>query len=169
VEIAITMPFTVTALFKVNAVLLCAVNFLLTFVGICLNSLVIISLLNSQLRRKLCYFMILVLACFDLAVIVVFHPFIIIETILSWLFNTSYRPEDVNYIMRHLYLFSLTALLTMTLERYLAMMYPFFHEKSVTKIRLTVVFVSMQLPFGIFSIPPFCISKQNSKNLYRIA
>jgi hypothetical protein len=92
VEIAITMPFTVTALFKVNAVLLCAVNFLLTFVGICLNSLVIISLLNSQLRRKLCYFMILVLDCFDLAVVVVFHPFIIMETILSWLFNTSYHP-----------------------------------------------------------------------------
>ena len=159
-EIAITMPFTVTALFKVNAVLLCAVNFLLTFVGICLNSLVIISLLNSQLRRKLCYFMILVLACFDLAVIVVFHPFIIIETILSWLFNTSYRPEDVNYIMRHLYLFSLTALLTMTLERYLAMMYPFFHEKSVTKIRLTVVFVSMQLPFGILSILHFAFQNK---------
>jgi hypothetical protein len=116
------VPFTVTAFFKVNAILLCAVNFLFTFVGLFLNSLVLISLLNSQLRRKLCYFMILVLACFDLAVVVVFHPFIIIETlVLSWLFNTSYRAEDVNYIMRHLYLFSLTALITMTLEIYLAM------------------------------------------------
>jgi hypothetical protein len=138
---------------------MCAVNFLFTFVGIFLNSLVIVSLLNSQ-QRKLCYFMIRVLACFDLAVVVVFHPFIIMEIILSWLFNTSYLPEVVNYIMRHLHLFSLTALLTMTLERYLAMVYPFFHKKSVTKIRLTVVFVSMQLPFGILSILHFAFQNK---------
>ena len=155
------MPFTVTTFFKVNAVLLCAVNILFTFVGIFLNSLVIVSLLNSQLRRKLCYFMIPVLACFDLAVVVVFHPLIIIETLLSWLFaTTSYYPDDVNYtIMGHFYVFSLTSLLTMTLERYLAVVYPFFHEKSVTKSRLTVVFVSMQLPFGIMLIPHFAFKK----------
>jgi hypothetical protein len=93
--------------------------------------------------------MILVLACFDLAVVVVFHPFIIMET-LSWFFaNTSYYHDDVKYIMEHFYVFSLTALSTMTLERYLALLYPFFHEKSVTKTRLTIVFVSTQLPFGI--------------------
>ena len=156
------MPFTVTTFFKVNAVLLCAVNILFTFVGIFLNSLVIVSLLNSQLRRKLCYFMIPVLACFDLAVVVVFHPLIIIETLLSWLFaTTSYYPDDVNYtIMGHFYVFSLTSLLTMTLERYLAVVYPFFHEKSVTKSRLTVVFVSMQLPFGIMLIPHFAFQNK---------
>ncbi|CAB3985885.1 Hypothetical predicted protein, partial [Paramuricea clavata] len=37
----------------------------------------------------------------------------------------------------------------MTLERYLAVVYPFFHENSVTKSRLLAIFVLMQLPFGV--------------------
>ncbi|CAB3985239.1 beta-2 adrenergic receptor-like [Paramuricea clavata] len=37
----------------------------------------------------------------------------------------------------------------MTLERYLAVVYPFFHENFVTKSRLLAIFVLMQLPFGI--------------------
>jgi hypothetical protein len=115
----------VTDFLKVNAVLLCVVNVIFTFVGTFLNSVVIISLLNSQLRRKLCYFMILVLACFDLAVVVVFHPFIIFRTYFCLL---SMRFTDSNMLpfLQHLFVFSLTALLTMTLERYLASVDPFF-------------------------------------------
>jgi hypothetical protein len=110
--------------------------------------------------------MILALACFDLAVVVVYHPLIITETLLSWIFaNTSYYPDDV-YIMRHFYVFSLTALLTMTLERYLAMLYPFFHEKSVTKARLTIVFVSMQLPFGILSLLYIAFQLNRTQEIY---
>ena len=137
-----------TVFFEVNAVLLCVINVVFTFVGTFLNSVVIMSLCNSQLRRKLCYFMILVLSCFDLAVVVIFHPLIILETILRWLYMTSYCSIKVLYL-EHLFAFSLTALLTMTLERYLAVVYPFFHDISVTKSRLLVVFVLMQLPFGI--------------------
>jgi hypothetical protein len=161
-----TTPLTITIAYKVNAIFLCGVNVLFLFLGIFLNSLVIISLLNSQLRKKLCYFMILVLACFDLAVVVVYHPLNITETLLSWIFaNTSYYP-DVVYIMRHFYVFSMTALLTMTLERYLAMLYPFFHEKSVTKTRLTIVFVSMQLPFGILSLLYIAFQLNGTHKIY---
>ena len=138
----------VTVFFEVNAVLLCVINVVFTFVGTFLNSVVIMSLCNSKLPRKLCYFMILVLSCFDLAVVVIFHPFIILETILRWLYMTSHCSIKVLYL-EHLFAFSLTALLTMTLERYLAVVYPFFHEISVTKSRLLAVFVLMQLPFGI--------------------
>ena len=50
--------------------------------GIFLNSVVIISLWrSSQLRKKLCYFMILVLSCFDLAVVTITHPLLIVSTI----------------------------------------------------------------------------------------
>ena len=56
--------------------------------GLMLNSAVIISLLSSQLRRKLCFFTILILACFDIAVGIVFHPLINFETMYSWLFAT---------------------------------------------------------------------------------
>ena len=46
---------TATEIFKFNAVLLCSVNVIFTFIGIMLNSIVIGSLFYSQLRKKLCY------------------------------------------------------------------------------------------------------------------
>ena len=143
-----------TVFLTVNAVLLCAVNVIFTFVGIFLNSIVIISLLNSQLRRKLCYFTILVLASFDLAVVVVFHPLIIVETIFSCVFTRFTDSTNVPY-HKLLSLFSLTALLTMTLERYLALMHPFYHAKFVTRSKLIAVFVLFQLPIGIYSMARF--------------
>ena len=40
---------------------------------------------------------------------------------------------------------------TMTVERYLALMHPFFHQKYATRSRLMIVFLAFQLPeFGIF-------------------
>jgi hypothetical protein len=74
---------------------LCMINIIFMVAGIFLNSVVIISLwISSQFRKKLCYFMILVLSCFDLAV---------------------------------------TVLFTLNVERFLALMCPFFHQASVTK------------------------------------
>ena len=50
----------------ISLICLCVVNGFFTLAGIFLNSVVIISLWkSSQLRRKTCYFMILVLSCFD--------------------------------------------------------------------------------------------------------
>ena len=60
----------------INASFLCLFNVALMIAGIFFNSVVIISLWrSSQLRKKLCYFMILVLSCFDLAVVAILHPF----------------------------------------------------------------------------------------------
>ena len=147
------LTWTSTPFFKFNAILLCVVNVGFTFVGILLNSVVIVSLLNSQLRNKLCYFMILILSCFDLVVVVVFHPLIIVETILCWLFMSCSKSIEVPYeYVIQLFVFSLTALLIMTLERYLASIYPFFHEKFVTKLRLMVAYLLSQLPFCIIYV-----------------
>ena len=133
-----------------NEVLLCIVNIIFTFVGIFLNSVVIMSLLNSQLRRKICYFMILVLACSDLVVVVVFHPYITVRTLLCWRAaigcDESVKEDEWLY---HLFDFSFIALLTMSVERYLALVYPFSHQKYVTRSRLMVAFGVLQLPFGI--------------------
>jgi uncharacterized membrane protein YraQ (UPF0718 family) len=53
----------------INTLLLFLVNVAFMVAGIFLNVVVIISLSRSlQLRNKLCYIMILVLFCFDLAV-----------------------------------------------------------------------------------------------------
>ena len=135
----------------VNAVLLCAVNICFTFVGIFLNSVVVVSLLSSQLRRKLCYLMIVVLACCDLAVVVVFHPLSVLEALSCWIL-VSYSYSDTVPFLQYLFALSLTALLTMTVERYLALVHPFYHEKCLTKSRLMAIFMAIQVPFVIFYI-----------------
>ena len=60
--------------------------------GIFLNSVVIISLCRSrQRRKKLCYFMILVLSCVDLAVVTITHP------VPSFIASTFYfSPGEIN-------------------------------------------------------------------------
>ena len=138
---------TLTLVLQLNAVLLCVMNFVFTFVGIFLNFVVILSFLSSQLRRKLCYFMILILACFDLVVAVVFHPLITFVIICDLVFPSLARDNILLYFC-HLFAFSLIALLTMALERYLALVYPFVHEKFITRSRLMAIFVIFQLPFG---------------------
>ena len=106
--------------------------------GIFLNSVVIISLWKStQLRKKLCYFMIFILSYFDLAVVVINHPIIIWFSIETFL---EIRIELLHSIAVHTSIllggYSLLALLTLNFERYLALNYPFFHQKSVTKKRV---------------------------------
>ena len=107
--------------------------------GIFLNSVVIISLWRSrQLRKKLCYFMILVLSCFDLAVVTIIHPLLITSTIYSF--------EEIDGVREHARVrvsigfvlcgSSMSALFMLNVERFLALTCPFFHEASVTKRRL---------------------------------
>ena len=154
-----TNTSTISTIFKLNAVFLCAVNALFTFAGIILNSVVIISLWNSQLGRKLCYFMILIMACTDLAVVAVFHPLIIRKIITFWMSaGVLSHPAWVEYLY-DLFMISVTAYLIMTLERYLALVYPFLHEKFVTKSRLMMAFALCQLLSSVFFI---YASKQGS-------
>ena len=106
--------------------------------GIFLNSVVIISLWrSSQLRKKPCYFMILVLSCFDLAVVAMTHPFLIVSIIY---FSQGETNEIRNDTRKSIYFVvcgsSLLALFMLNVERFLALMCPFFHQASVTKTRL---------------------------------
>ena len=106
-----------------------------------LNSVVINSLMkSSQLRKKLGFFRILVLSWFDLAVVTFTHPMLFL-LIISWSVKTHQQGENrlgnwaytVGYNLSG---FSTSALLTMSVERYLALKYPFFHHIAVTKRRL---------------------------------
>ena len=106
--------------------------------GIFLNSVVIISLWrSSQLRKKLCYFMILVLSYCDLAVVVIAHPFLIVATI----YFSQGEINEIREVTRRCIIFvvccfSMFALFTLNAERFLALTCPFFHQASVTKTRL---------------------------------
>ena len=106
--------------------------------GIFLNSVVIISLCRSrQLRKKLCYFTILVLSCFDFAVVSIIHPLLITSTIYYSFDEINEAREkrrvSITYMLCGL---SVTALFTLNAERFLALTCPYFHQRSVTKTKL---------------------------------
>ena len=127
----------------INGLLLCILNSSFMVAEIFLNSVVIISLWRSSQRRKqLCYFMILVLSCFDLAAVVILHPLLIASTIL-WFVGSYSRAFNLIrlFLTIHLEGFSMSALLTLNIERFLALNYPFFHQSSVTKKRITIFLV----------------------------
>ena len=121
-----------------NVVFLCVFNGGFMVAGIFLNCVVVISLWRStQLRKKLCYFTIFLLSCFDLAVVAIIHPLVIWWTIATFLkaYGKS-EYEATNLIGMLLSGYSMLALLTLNLERFLALNYPFLHQKSITKRRL---------------------------------
>ena len=134
----------------INAILLCLLNSSFMVAGIILNSVVIISLWrSSQLRRKLCYFMIIVLSCFDLAVVAIVQPLLMLSTVL-WSMKI-YRAEiqDTQFFTCLLLeAFSMFALLTLNIERFLALTRPFFHQTVVTKGKLTL-FLALPIITGV--------------------
>jgi hypothetical protein len=125
----------------INLIFIFAVNVFFFFSGISLNSLVILSFCRSvQLRKKLCYFMIMVLSCCDLLAVLTNNPLMALITAMSWLtekLDVNARWAHISLRSTHIFLvFSFFALLVMNFDRYLATSYPIFHRTSVTKRRL---------------------------------
>ena len=123
----------------IQLIFLCVVNIIFIFSGIVLSTLVIVSFWkSSQLRKKLCHFMIVVLSCFDLVTVVTIYPGILLY-LITWL------KEDYDLLPKiKIYLlftsvfiaFSFLVLLVMNIERYLGVCYPIFHCTSITKPRI---------------------------------
>ena len=133
-----------------SLICLCVVNGVFTLAGIFLNSVVIISLWKSSpaLRRKTCYFMILLLSCFDLSVVIVGHLTITLVAIIYW--SSGYKTtlqmsEQITIAYIVLQAFAMCALLTVNIDRYLAIAHPIFHKTSVTKSRLLKLMLVLQL------------------------
>ena len=127
----------------INLIFLCVLNSLFMVVGMVLNLVVIVSLWKlSQLRKKLCYFTIFVLSCFDLAVVTIAHPILILSTIV-W--SMGIYHEEIRITRIHILIllggFSIFALLTLNIERFLALNCPFFHQSAVTKRKLIIFLV----------------------------
>ena len=123
----------------IQLIFLCVVNIIFTFSGIVLNTLVIASFWkSSQLRKKLCHFMIMVLSCFDLVAVITNHPGLLLYLIF-WLRKDYYLFRTWRMYLGFVgifHAFSLTGLLVMSIERYLGAYYPVFHRTSVTRRRL---------------------------------
>ncbi len=144
-----------------------SLNVLFFFSGICLNSLVILSFWRSvQLRKKLCYFTIMVLSCCDLLVVLTNQPLLALSAML-WLtgkLDVYPRWMDISLELTNVFLgFSLAAFLVMNFDRYLAISYPIFHRTSVTKGRLLTLLAALivvELTLYLMSVNDFLISPQ---------
>ena len=138
----------------INAMLLCSLNIVFMLGGTFLNCVVIVSLWRSpQLRKKLCYFAILVLSSFDLAVVAINHPIIILTTVFWYMETYSVAIKSTwEVTITLLSGFSMVALLTLNVERFLALTYPFFHQTAVTRQRL-LLFIAFFIILVIGFVP----------------
>ena len=133
----------------INLIFIFAVNVLFLFTGICLNSLVLISFWRSgQVRKKLCYFMIMILSCCDLLAVLINHPLMALFAVFALTEKFDANPSWA-YIVSKLSIIFLAlpflALLVMNFDRYLATYYPLFHRTSVTKRRLLTLFATLSI------------------------
>ena len=141
----------------VNVSFFVMVNAIFTIAGIFLNVTVIISFLrSSKLRKELGYFMILVLSCFDLAVVAIAQPLQIYSMISFYHGKNNELEEQIKYkIILLLNGSSIQAVFMLTIERYLALVYPFFHQTSVTRRRLVlgmgILFFPMSVVYWFFA------------------
>ena len=138
-----------------------SLNVLFFFSGICLNSLVILSFWRSvQLRKKLCYFTIMVLSCCDLLVVLTSNPLTALSAILVLTGKLEcYRSWEG--IPNAFLGVSLASLLVMNFDRYLAISYPIFHRTSVTKgklLTLLAILIVVELTLYLMSVNDFLIS-----------
>ena len=159
--------YAMKLVYFVNLTFIFVINILFFFSGICLNSLVIVSFWRSaQLRKKLCYFTIMVLSCCDLLVVLTNHPFLALVTMLWLTEKINVFPGRLFILSRLLNIFlgfSLLALLVMNIDRYLATHYPIFHRTTVTKGKLLAIFtlaVIIEIPLVAMSINDLVISYQ---------
>ena len=114
--------------------------------GIFLNSIVILCFWrSSRLRNQLDYFMIVVLACVDLAVVIITHPLTILST-MAWSFQKYQVFHTINLnISAIFYSSSLVSLLTMNIERYVALTHPYFHQRYITRWKILTVLSALEL------------------------
>ena len=151
----------------INLIFIFAVNVFFFFSGICLNSLVILSFWRSvQLRKKLCYFMIMLLSCCDLLAVLINNPLMAFVS-MSWLTGEMDGKARWPYISIRstiiFLVFSLFALLVMNFDRYLATSYPIFHRTSVTKGRLLTllaILIIVEITLRVMTVNDFIISYQ---------
>ena len=149
----------------IQLIILCVLNIIFTFSGIVLNILVVACFWkSSQLRKKLCHFMIMVLSCFDLVTVVTNHPGLLLF-IISWL--TQANGDVFHNMKKYLHFsdallgFSFHALLVMNIERYLGAYYPVYHRTNVTRRKLATllaILLIFQVTLTVISLDDWIIS-----------
>ena len=156
-----------------NALGLSIVNLFFLFAGTFLNTVVILSIWkSSQLRKKLCYFMILVLSSIDLLVVIFIHPLLIVWSNL-WYFEDSNilvgKEQDLLILTGTSFVVSSQiGLFTMTLERYMGLAYPLFHKTTITKRKMIIVLAGLHSFALIIDICTFVLGIATIANYFAL-
>ena len=139
----------------IQLIFLSVVNIIFTFSGIVSNILVISCFWkSSQLRKKLCHFMVMVLSCFHFVTVITTNPGILLYLIF-WLredYDLLRKMKMYLHISDAFLGFSFCVLLVMSIEGYLGAYYPIFHRTRVNRCRLLTFLVILLIPLGVFYI-----------------
>ena len=133
------MPSNIpTQMYYINAIVGLTCNILLITSGILLNSATIFAYWKSaQLRKKMSYFLIMLLSVSDLTVAVVGHLAFVLSLAFTLLGNTNCTISSLHEILTFATVaMSLGTLLALNIERYLCIVHPLFHRTKMTKRRL---------------------------------
>ena len=123
-----------------NRLVLIVFNVILIFSIVFLNLLSVLTIRkSSQLKRKQCYFVILIQSAIDLGVGFISIPFFAVFLALPLLQIDNCITVVVLVLSSFpLPAFSLVTLIAMTIERYVGVLHPYSYETLVTKRRIAI-------------------------------
>ena len=127
-----------TQMYYINVIVGLTCNVLLIISGIILNSATILAYWKSApLRKKMSYFLIMLLSLSDLTVAVVGHLVFVLSLAFTLLANPNCTIRSLHEILTFATVaMSLGTLLALNIERYFCIVHPFFHCTKMTKLRL---------------------------------
>ena len=137
--------------YYINLVICCLVNALLTFSTIILNGLTVLAYWkSSQLKKKACYFLVMLLSSSDFVTGVccnsLYTVYLAAETVGDH--SGCYLIELLTPLTNVCCVASASILIVLNFERYLGICHVIFHQKHVTKPRC--VMASLIVSFFIF-------------------
>ena len=112
-----------------------------------LNALTVLTIRTSPLlRKKVCYFAVMLQSVIDLAIGLILFPTVIVLLVHEMTgFLDCILLDIITMMGCLLYLYSVTALSVLNIERYLGVLYPLFHKAKVTKKRISKSFALTSL------------------------
>lgn len=140
-------------------VLLSAILSVCTWFG---NSMVLLAYIKSSLPcKKFSSVFVISLAFTDWLVGVIVHPLLIVFFVQTMNHDSScLLPSILALVIPILMMVSLFSVAGATAERFLAIVYPFYHKTELTKTRLRI-FVSLSWMYAISWISVLFLSKSN--------
>ena len=136
--------YAVGSIPKVNHIIVCIFNVLLSFSTTILNATtVLVYWRSSQLQKKTSYFLIMLLSLSDLGIGTFCNPTFVILLLKDLWRDNNCPLYAVFYIVQFaLFDMSFTTLFLLNLERYLGIVHPIFHRRKLTKFKLlTALFI----------------------------